>query len=111
MTIEFTTRAGKALEGIVKLRAVTLDQRQIVPNARVVGGEFGGAFEVLCRVVQVSILKEKETVVIQVLDVFLVRLDCALERFKCALAHSCAFESDAEQIQCYAGFRIKRCGL
>src|ERR1044072_8225656 len=98
MAIIFTDGANKTRVSLVKLSALALSNRQVVPDARVVWGEFRSPLQVFdCRF-KIVRLKQQVTVVVQILRVVFVSTHRSLKRLEGAIVHALASVGNTQEV-------------
>src|ERR1041384_5324199 len=80
VTVEFTGDTREAFVGIIEFTEFRLSQTQIVPDALIVRSQFGGALQILNRLVVVTVFVFQITKIIQMHRFVIRGMGSRLER-------------------------------
>ncbi len=97
---------GKTLVSIFPLRALCLDQSEIVPVTLHVRGSFNCALQVLRGFFVVAVFEVEVAEIVKILGVTVVSFQSLLKRLESTIAHALGFVRNAEQVVGFVELRI-----
>src|SRR6185295_6395536 len=98
--------ANKTLVSLVKLCPLALGNREVIPDARIIWGEFRSPLQLFEGRFEIAGLKEKISVVVQVLRIVFISTHRSLESLQRTIVYALADVADTEKVLDLGRFRI-----
>src|SRR5215203_1838429 len=96
--VEVAYGTDETLVRLFKPPALALSDSEIVPDARIIWGEFHSPLQMFLRIFKIAGPKQQEPIVVQILRIVFVTTNRSLEGLECTIRHAFAAVSNTEKI-------------
>src|SRR5215203_1744700 len=107
LAVKLTDRLHETLNSIVKLSSLALGDGEVVPDARICWQEFSGSLEVFDCSFEITALKQKKAVVVEILRIVFLSTHSSLKRLEGAVVHALGPVSNTEEVLDLARLRVE----